>query len=76
MTAGLALALLSGCATEQYQSQIKPQPFGQTPDGTPVEIYTLRNPAGMTARIMTYGGIVQSLDVPDKKELRRRGPGL
>ena len=36
------------------------------PDGTPVEIYTLRNGKGMEARIMTYGGIVQSLKVPDK----------
>jgi aldose 1-epimerase len=36
------------------------------PDATPVAIYTLRNRKGMEARIMTYGGIVQSLKVPDK----------
>jgi aldose 1-epimerase len=66
-TAGLAAALFSGCATQPDPSQILPEPFGKTPDGTPVEIYTLRNPAGMTARIITYGGIVQSLDVPDKR---------
>ena len=41
-------------------------PFGRMPDGTPVEIYTLRNGQGMEARIMTYGGIVQSLKVPDR----------
>lgn len=41
-------------------------PFGKTPDGTPVEIYTLRNSSGMEATIMTYGGIVTSLKVPDK----------
>ena len=40
--------------------------FGQTQDGTPVEIYTLHNANGCEARIMTYGGIVQSLKVPDK----------
>ena len=34
--------------------------------GQLVEIYTLRNAQGMEARIMTYGGIVQSLSVPDK----------
>ncbi len=67
LTAGLAVALFSGCATEKDLSQITPQPFGKTQDGTPVEIYTLRNAAGMTARIITYGGIVQSLDVPNKK---------
>jgi len=41
-------------------------PFGKMPDGTPVEIYTLRNSQGMEARIITYGGIVQSLTAPDK----------
>jgi aldose 1-epimerase len=45
---------------------ISQAPFGNTPDGTPVAIYTLRNSKGMEARIMTYGGIVQSLKVPDK----------
>ncbi|MGA3268171.1 MAG: aldose epimerase family protein [Verrucomicrobiota bacterium] len=41
-------------------------PFGKTPDGVPVEIYTLRNAKGMEARILTYGGVLQSLLVPDK----------
>src|SRR5271154_1638111 len=40
--------------------------FGRTPDGKSVEIYTLRNRSGMETRIMTYGGIVTSLKVPDK----------
>ncbi len=40
--------------------------FGRTPDGQPVEIYTLHNSKGAEARIMTYGGIVQKLLVPDK----------
>jgi aldose 1-epimerase len=40
--------------------------FGKTPDGTPVEIYTLHNARGAEARILTYGGIVQSLYMPDK----------
>jgi aldose 1-epimerase len=45
---------------------ISQAPFGKMPGGAPVEIYTLRNSKGMEARIMTYGGIVQSLKVPDK----------
>jgi hypothetical protein len=44
----------------------QPSSLRQNPDGTPVEIYTLRNDKGMEARIMTYGGIVVSLKVPDK----------
>jgi aldose 1-epimerase len=50
----------------QSSGTISSAPFGTTPDGTPVEIYTLVNAKGAQARIMTYGGIVQSLCVPDK----------
>jgi aldose 1-epimerase len=42
------------------------QTFGTAPDGQPVYLYTLRNSKGCEARIMNYGGIVQSLKVPDK----------
>ena len=45
---------------------VSKMPFGKTPDGTPVELYTLRNSSGMEASIMTYGGTVTSLKVPDK----------
>jgi aldose 1-epimerase len=45
--------------------QVTKQSFGKTPDGTPVEIYTLKS-GPIEARIMTYGGIIQSLKVPDK----------
>jgi aldose 1-epimerase len=47
------------------QGQVSKQPFGKTPDGTPVDVYTLKNGA-LEARIITYGGIVISLKVPDK----------
>jgi aldose 1-epimerase len=40
--------------------------FGQTPSGTAVEIYTLRNQHGMEAKIMTYGGVVTRLTAPDR----------
>jgi aldose 1-epimerase len=40
------------------------EPFGTTPDGTAVERWTLTN-GDMTVRVLTYGGIVQSLEVPD-----------
>src|SRR5215831_11767905 len=39
--------------------------FGQTPDGTPVDIYTLDN-GKLEARITTYGGIVVSREAPDR----------
>lgn len=40
--------------------------FGKTNDGTPVEQYILRNSHGLTATVITYGGILQSLKVPDR----------
>jgi aldose 1-epimerase len=40
--------------------------FGKTKDGTPVEIYTLTNRHGMTARVMTYGATLTELLVPDR----------
>jgi len=65
--AGLGMASLAGCASmSKSPGTITQAPFGKTAVGMPVEIYTLRNGHGMEARIMTYGGIVQSLKVPDK----------
>src|SRR3954451_19263803 len=44
---------------------IDKQPFGTLPNGTAVDKYTLSNADGMTVSILTYGGIIQSLSVPD-----------
>ena len=65
----LTVALLAGCSTSKCRKKYSSIPcefFGRALDGSPVEIYTLRNANGMTVRILTYGGIVQSLRVPDK----------
>lgn len=39
--------------------------FGATEDGTTVELYTLTNRRGLEAGVMTYGGTLVSLRVPD-----------
>jgi aldose 1-epimerase len=49
----------------EMQGQVSKQPLGKTPDGTQVDIYTLKSDA-IEARIISYGGILQSLKVPDK----------
>ncbi len=41
--------------------------FGTTKDGKVVELYTLTNSKGMSAKIMTYGATVTQLIVPDRK---------
>lgn len=45
---------------------IEKQDFGKTPDGESVDLYTLTNSNGLKAQIMTYGGIVTTLHVPDR----------
>jgi aldose 1-epimerase len=41
--------------------------FGKLPDGTGVERYTLANARGMRVSILTYGGVIQSLYVPNRR---------
>jgi len=60
---GLWLALFS--MSMEAKTKVTSQPFGNMPDGTPVEIYTLSDGA-FEARIATYGGIVVSLKAPDR----------
>jgi aldose 1-epimerase len=64
VTMVVALSMLP--LTVEAKTQVTKQPFGKTADGTPVEIYTLKD-GTVEVRIMTYGGIVQSLRIPDRK---------
>ncbi|MDZ7338104.1 MAG: galactose mutarotase [candidate division KSB1 bacterium] len=48
------------------QMSISRQHFGTTPDGQEVELFTLTNSRGLKAGVITYGGIVVSLEVPDR----------
>lgn len=45
---------------------ISHEPFGKTADGEDVLLYTLANSHGMKVKIMTYGAIVVSVEVPDR----------
>jgi aldose 1-epimerase len=44
---------------------ITSEPWGAA-DGQPVELYTLVGEGGMSVAVATYGGVVQSLRVPDR----------
>lgn len=77
-TAGLltfaAVALLPALFTLSCASNKKPviarqithRPFGKTPEGEQVDLYTLTNAKGAEATISTYGGAIVSLKVPDR----------
>jgi aldose 1-epimerase len=45
---------------------IEKKEYGTTPSGEKVDIYTLKNQKGMEVNIITYGGIITSLKVPNK----------
>jgi aldose 1-epimerase len=63
------VALLAGSASaapREHRPTITKELFGFTPDNQRVDRYTLTNSSGMQVRIITYGGIVQSVRVPDR----------
>jgi aldose 1-epimerase len=45
---------------------ISSRPFGTTPDGETVDLFTLGGPGGVEASIMTYGAALQALLAPDR----------
>jgi len=75
---GVAVFLLGGLSSApraedakekrsgKERASVEKKAFGKTPDGQQVDLYTLTNTAGMTAKIMTYGAILTELDVPDR----------
>ena len=62
-----------GASADHDRPSISSEPFGtvdnpESPShGLPVELYTLENGEGMMVRIITYGGIIQSIEVPDRR---------
>jgi aldose 1-epimerase len=62
----LLLLLLSAMVTMNCSSNKAVREFGKLSSGETVELYTLKNAKGMEADIMTYGGVVVSLKVPDR----------
>jgi aldose 1-epimerase len=61
----LALVFALVTIVAEMQGQVTKQPFGKIPDGTQVNIYTLKS-GPIEVRVINYGGIIQSIKVPDK----------
>ena len=57
--------LLAGVVVRGAIGTVTNLAFGKA-DGKAVELFTLKNSKGMEAHIMTYGGILMSLKVPDR----------
>ncbi len=54
------------CCASAGELAISSKPFGTTADGQNVDIYTLSNSNGIKAQIMTYGGIMVTLETKDR----------
>ena len=53
-------------SARKINARLTMQPFGKTPDGREVDLYTLSNKNGLEVGILTYGGVIQTLKAPDR----------
>ncbi len=68
LTVAIALlATTASASSPKHEPTITKASFGTLSDGTGVDIYTLTNSGGMEVKILTYGGILQSIKVPDRR---------
>lgn len=65
----IATTLLGGCAEQDATTSpgVEQDAFGVTPAGDSAEVYTLTNENGMSMRVTNYGGVILSLQVPDRE---------
>ena len=68
MLACFALAAVWGLAEAQTNKKagVERGAFGKLDNGTAIEVFTLRNSHAATAKIITYGGTLTELWVPDR----------
>ncbi|HUT32506.1 MAG TPA: aldose epimerase family protein [Planctomycetota bacterium] len=50
-----------------FRPSIGKAPYGELPDGGSVDLYTLTNALGMQVKLLNYGAIVVSVEVPDRQ---------
>jgi aldose 1-epimerase len=59
------LGLLLCAAAVEGKTNVRKELFGNLPDGTPIDVYTLSE-GPIEARVTNYGGYLVSLKVPDR----------
>jgi len=78
LVALLSVLSLAGCvdadaqrpaaaAAAAQRASVSKAVFGKTPRGELVDIYTVTNSTGMQVRAITFGGIITSIRVPDRR---------
>jgi aldose 1-epimerase len=62
-----SLAQQAAASKAPGKASVTRSPFGQTADGKAVELFTLTNAKGLEVRVISYGGTIVSLRVPDRQ---------
>lgn len=66
---GALLLAAQGChlnAADGRALHVTQQPFGKTPDGTQIDLFTLTNSRGLEANVMTLGASLTTVKTPDR----------
>jgi aldose 1-epimerase len=66
LCAGLTAPFFAG-TTQKEKARIDKRAFGKLEDGTPVDLYTLKNRNGLQVEITNYGGAVVTIRTPDRR---------
>jgi len=66
-SSSLSAFLLVAFAISATAADPTSEPFGKTADGQAVELYTIKNETGFTAKVMTRGATLVQLLVPDRQ---------
>jgi aldose 1-epimerase len=62
-----SLIFFLSCAESSSSAGVEAEVFGKTPDGTTINIFTIKNANGVELKVSEYGAILVSLKVPDRE---------
>jgi len=61
----IAIATITACSTKNKPRTMK-SVFGTLSDGTQIDQYDIKNVNGISMSVITYGGIITSIETPDR----------
>ena len=67
VASALTATLSSGLAADNLPAGVQRAVFGQSADGATIEAFTLTNPRGTTAKILSHGATLADLQVIDDR---------
>jgi aldose 1-epimerase len=57
----------SAASVKTARATVVKSSYGVLPDGTAIDLYTMTNASGMQVKAISFGGVVTSIKVPDRK---------